>query len=72
MKIIVDADDNDSFIPEGASEAYFPHTESNPFCSDPTCGCHEDAELIAEVNDDYQEGLLSSDDATRIVNGQTI
>src|SRR5260370_33207177 len=34
------------------------HTDDHPFCSiDPTCGCHEDPELIAEVNVAVEQGL---------------
>ena len=42
------------------------------FCVDGSCGCHEDPDLIGEVNEMYQDGLLSADDATRRVRGWTL
>src|SRR6266568_6247463 len=40
------------------SEGSLIHTPGNPFCYDETCGCHEDPELIAEVTDAVDQGLL--------------
>ncbi len=51
---------------------YEVHTPERPFCDDPTCSCHDDPDAINEVNEDYQDGLLSAEDATRIVQGKTI
>ena len=48
------------------------HTAENPFCYDPACPCHEDQSFIADVNTAYQEGIITADDATRIVQGRTI
>ncbi|GCF11269.1 hypothetical protein [Dictyobacter arantiisoli] len=48
------------------------HTAARPFCDDDSCDCHEDPILIAEVNEDYQAGLLSAGDASRRVRGRTI
>jgi hypothetical protein len=48
------------------------HTPINPFCYDETCGCHEDPELIAEVADAINQGLLTPDEATHFVAGKTI
>ena len=48
------------------------HSAENPFCYDPTCPCHEDESLVADVNAAYQEGIITADDATRIVWGRTI
>lgn len=45
------------------------HAEGGSFCSDPTCPCHEDPDLIAELYQDVQNGLLSPEEATAIVNG---
>jgi hypothetical protein len=36
------------------------------------CPCHEDQELIGEVNEQYQSGLLTPDEATRTVAGGTV
>jgi hypothetical protein len=46
------------------------HDEDCPFCTDPTCPCHEDAELIDEINELVADGTLSPTDATDIVNGK--
>src|SRR5215469_13711609 len=41
------------------------HTDDHPFCSsDPTCGCHEDPELIAEVREAIKQGLITPEEAT--------
>src|SRR5690349_7441988 len=45
------------------------HTPENPFCDDLTCPCHEDEEAIEMVNEAYQEGLITAQDATDIVKG---
>ncbi len=46
------------------------HTTESPFCSlDPTCFCHVDPLLLAEVTHQIEEGLLTSDEATRVVMG---
>ena len=42
------------------------------FCNDGTCPCHDDPDLIADVNADYQAGLLSDEDATNITQGRTL
>lgn len=64
---------------EGASIPAIPvnegsliHTPGNPFCYDETCGCHEAPELIAEVADAINQGLLTPDEATRLIAGKTI
>jgi hypothetical protein len=36
------------------------------------CPCHEDPELIGGVNDLYQDGLVTGDEATNITQGKTI
>ena len=48
------------------------HTPDHPFCSDDTCDCHEDQELLAEVNLQVQEGHLTPDEATAFVQGRTV
>jgi hypothetical protein len=49
------------------------HTIESPFCSiDPTCGCHEDAELLAAVADAVNDGLLTTHEASLVVAGKTI
>jgi hypothetical protein len=48
------------------------HTSEHPFCPAPDCLCHEDQELISGVNEDYQSGLVTSSEATRIVEGMSL
>ena len=61
--------------PTGMSRdtTYSPHNTSYGFCTtDPTCPCHEDENLIADVMADYEAGLLSEEDATDITMGRTL
>jgi hypothetical protein len=51
---------------------YILHEQSKPFCYDDTCGCHSDPELISEVNQFVQDGLMTSAEATNFVAGETI
>ena len=48
------------------------HIDHDSFCSDPSCPCHSDPTLIAEVNQQYQDGLLTADEATNYVMGKTL
>ncbi len=48
------------------------HTPDRPFCNDPSCPCHEDPEAIGMVNQYYQDGLITADDATRTIKGKQI
>ena len=49
------------------------HTSDHPFCStDPLCGCHSDPELIAEVAAALEQGLLSPEEATLVIQGKTV
>ncbi len=49
------------------------HTDDHPFCSiDPTCGCHEDLELIAEVHAAVEQGLITPEEAMLIIQGKTL
>ncbi len=48
------------------------HTQSHPFCSDPTCPCREDPELLAEVAHAVEQGLLTPAEATRFVEGKAL
>ena len=54
------------------SEGSLFHTPGNPFCYDETCGCHENPVLIAAVADAVNQGLLTPEEATRLVAGKTI
>jgi len=48
------------------------HTEEHPLCGDPTCPCYEDEqnkELLAQA---IKDGLITPDDANRIMKGKTV
>ena len=48
------------------------HTDDHPFCSiDPTCGCHEDLELLAAVHEAVEQGFITPAEATLIIQGKT-
>lgn len=51
---------------------YILHERTKPFCSDEACDCHCDPELISEINQFVQNGLMTSDEATNFVAGKTI
>ena len=48
------------------------HTEEHPFCGDPTCPCSEDKETLTELDQAVRDGLITLDDATRIIKGKTV
>lgn len=49
------------------------HTDAHPFCLvDPTCSCHEDADLIAPIAQAVQDGLMTPDEATEYIMGRTL
>lgn len=48
------------------------HTDTSPFCSDPSCLCHEDGTLIAQVAQAVSEGLLTPEEARNVVAGKTL
>ncbi len=48
------------------------HTQSHPFCGDPTCPCHEDSELLSDVAQAVEQGLLTAAEATRFVEGKAV
>ena len=48
------------------------HTDEHPFCGDPTCLCYEDQDILTELDQAIRDGLITPDDATRIMAGRTI
>lgn len=49
------------------------HTDDHPFClTDPTCPCHEDAELLTPIAQAVNDGLMTSNEATDYVMGRTL
>ncbi|MHB8600750.1 MAG: hypothetical protein ACYDER_28585 [Ktedonobacteraceae bacterium] len=62
----------DNFIPVVPID-YMLHDDGHPFCpADPTCPCHEDQTLIAEVARYVADGELTPQEATDFVNGRMI
>lgn len=51
---------------------YFLHERERPFCWDITCGCHEDRELLTEVVQFVQNGLMTPGEATNFIAGKTV
>ncbi len=48
------------------------HTQSHPFCSDPTRPCKEDPALLAEVALAVENGLLTAEEASNLVEGKAL
>lgn len=61
----------DNFIPVIPVD-YKEHTEAKPFCWNSGCSCHKDQNAISQVNQYVQDGLLTPEEATHLVNGKTI
>lgn len=51
---------------------YLLHDEDHPFCYDSGCPCHEDEELIGDLEEYRQDGLVSNQDCDNIYNGRTV
>ncbi len=51
---------------------YILHEPGKSFCWDITCDCHEDHELIAEVHEFVQDGLMTPHEATDCIAGKSI
>ncbi len=58
----------DNFIPVIPTDSIV-HSPTHPFCTDPVCPCHENAEAISQVNEWHSDGLISTNDAHEIVRG---
>jgi len=62
----------DNFIPVVPTTQPF-HTKEHPFCGDPTCPCaSEDTDALSELAQAIKDGLITLDDATRILKGKTV
>ncbi len=61
----------DNFIPVIPDAIPIPIPE-HPFCGDPTCLCYEDQDAITELDRAIRDGLITPDDATRIIQGKTV
>ncbi len=65
-------DEEYTVIPVIPMEDPLVHPAARPFCTDPKCPCHEEQAFILPVYEQYQEGLLTKQEATNIVNGKTV
>ena len=61
----------DNFIPV-VPEDHLVHTPEHPLCGDPTCPCSEDTDTLIKLDRAIKDGLITPDDATRIIKGQTV
>jgi hypothetical protein len=61
----------DNFIPV-VPEDYSLHTLEYPFCGDPTCPCSENTDALTELDQAIRDGLITLDDAARIMRGKTV
>ncbi len=48
------------------------HSDAYSFCLDPSCPDKEDPTLLAPVIEDYENGLLTPDEATRTIQGRML
>jgi hypothetical protein len=62
----------DNFIPVVPDTKPPLHTADTPFCWDETCPCHEDGDALAEIHDAINAGIITPDDAQRILKGETV
>ena len=61
----------DNFIPV-VPEDYSLDTLEYPFCGDPTCPCSENTDALSELDQAIRDGLITLDDAARIMRGKTV
>jgi hypothetical protein len=59
----------DNFIPVIPTDQ-LTHTDQHPCCADPDCPCHD--ELKQQLNGYYQEGIITDQDATHILEGRQV
>lgn len=48
------------------------HTKEHPFCWDKDCPCHTDKEAIAQVQRKYEQGLLTTEEVIRTIQGAMV
>ena len=61
----------DNFIPVIPVD-YLYHSNEHPFCYDPDCYCHTDEQLIAQVKEQYDAGLLTAQEVEWTIKGKTL
>jgi len=59
-------------IPDEPGEEII-HTEEHPFCSDPTCPCHQDYLLWQElIGSPVRDGLMTYEEGKRLFAGRQL
>lgn len=61
----------DNFIPIVPVD-YLYHTKQRPFCWDTDCPCHTDKKATAQVQAEYEQGLLTAEEAIRTIKGEML
>ncbi|HTK11860.1 MAG TPA: hypothetical protein VL485_32105 [Ktedonobacteraceae bacterium] len=60
----------DNFHPVIPTQDGHKHTVAVPFCfGAPNCPCHEDTENVNQVDEHYNSGLMTANEATKFVKG---
>lgn len=67
-----DAESTDVYAVLPEEITYSSHTKGRPFCEEMGHECHENPELIADLESYRQDGLVSDGDVQRIYRGQTV
>lgn len=62
----------DNFIPVVPTNIPL-HTAEHPFCGlDPACPCYEDPDNIQALSQAIQSGILTLEEASKIIKGRTV
>jgi len=69
INVTVDTISSIPIVIEYEDDTDFVHSDDGSFCLDPTCPCHEDIDLLAELAIDVANGLLTPEEATHIASG---
>lgn len=59
-------------IPYNEDDVLEEHTDTEVFCGDMGCPCHEDQENTGLVGEYYTDGLMTADEADQYYQGKTI
>ena len=70
MKIILNSQRTGAIINPTEDEVI--HTSAYPFCTDMSCNCHENHELMVEVYEAVTNGLLTVPEADRFYRGRRL
>jgi hypothetical protein len=67
-----DEEEEEEEVWTGVYNADLAHTNENPFCDDDSCDCHQEPDAVEQVQQDIQDGLMTTDEATRHYYGKNI